>query len=102
MRLSDGSIRNGYTVRILNKQLVAREFALDIVGLPGVSYEFIGVPGLADGRRIVEVRPDQSREVRVLVTYHGASTPPSSSIVFQITDLASGLQAQTSDHFRAP
>ncbi len=102
VRLSDGSLRNGYTVRIVNKQLVAREFALDIVGLPSVSYEFIGVPGSADGRRIVEVRPDQTREVRVLVTYHGASTPPSTSIVFQITDLASGLQAQTSDYFRAP
>jgi cytochrome c oxidase accessory protein FixG len=102
VRLSDGSLRNGYTVRIVNKQLVAREFALDILGLSNVSYEFIGVPGSADGRRVVEVGPDQTREVRVLVTNRNASVPPSTPIVFQITDLATGLQAQTGDYFRAP
>jgi cytochrome c oxidase accessory protein FixG len=102
VRLSDGSLRNGYTVRIVNKQLVAREFALDILELANVSYEFIGVPGSADGRRIVEVGPDQTREVRVLVTSRNTSMPHSTHIVFQITDVATGLQAQTTDHFRAP
>ena len=102
VRLADGSLRNGYTVRIVNKQLVAREFALDIRGLANVSYEFIGVPGSTDGRRIVEVGPDQTREVRVLVTSRQAAMPPSTPIVFEITDLATGLQAQTSDYFRAP
>lgn len=102
VRLSDGSLRNGYTVRIVNKQLVAREFALDILGLSNVSYEFIGVPGSADGRRVVEVGPDQTREVRVLVTNRNVSVPASTPIVFQITDLATGLQAQTGDYFRAP
>jgi hypothetical protein len=67
-----------------------------------VTYEFIGVPGSADGRRIVEVKPDQTREVRVLVTNRAGLVPPSTPIVFQITDVASGLQAQTSDYFRAP
>ena len=102
VRLSDGSLRNGYTVRIVNKQLVAREFALDISGLSNVSYEFVGVPGSADGRRIVEVGPDQTHEVRVLVTSGKASMPQSTPIVFQITDLATGLQAQANDYFRAP
>ena len=102
VRLSDGSLRNGYTVRIVNKQLVAREFALDIRGLSDLSHEFIGVPGSTDGRRIVEVGPDQTREVRVLVTSRKASVPPSTPIIFEITDLATGLLAQTSDYFRAP
>jgi cytochrome c oxidase accessory protein FixG len=102
VRLADGSLRNGYTVRIVNKQLMAREFALDIRGLANVSYEFVGVPGSTDGRRIVEVGPDQTREVRVLVTGRQATIPPSTPIVFEITDLATGLQAQTSDYFRAP
>jgi cytochrome c oxidase accessory protein FixG len=102
VRLADGSLRNGYTMRIVNKQLMAREFALDIRGLANVSYEFVGVPGSTDGRRIVEVGPDQTREVRVLVTGRQATIPPSTPIVFEITDLATGLQAQTSDYFRAP
>ncbi len=93
VRLADGSLRNGYTVRIVNKQLMVREFALDIRGLASVSHEFIGVPGSTDGRRIVEVGPDQTREVRVLVTEYGATMPPSTPIVFQITDIATGLQS---------
>jgi cytochrome c oxidase accessory protein FixG len=102
VRLSDGSLRNGYTLRIVNKQLVTREFALDIQGLTNVSYEFIGVPGSTDGRRIVEAGPDQTREVRVLVTHRTASMPPSTPIVFQITDVATGLQARAHDYFRTP
>ncbi|MBX9777302.1 MAG: cytochrome c oxidase accessory protein CcoG [Xanthobacteraceae bacterium] len=102
VRLADGSLRNGYTIRIVNKQRVTREFALDIRGLANASHEFIGVPGSTDGRRIVEVGPDQTREVRMVVTSRAASMPPSTPIVFQITDVASGLQAQANDYFRAP
>jgi cytochrome c oxidase accessory protein FixG len=102
VRLSDGSVRNGYSVRIVNKQLLTREFALEIIGLANASFEFIGVPGSTDGRRIVEVGPDQTHEFRVLVTNRAASVPPSTPIVFRITDVATGLQAQASDYFRAP
>jgi polyferredoxin len=102
VRLSDGSLRNGYTVRIVNKQLVAREFALDITGLSNLRFEFVGVPASADGRRIIEVGPDQTREVRVLVTSQGASLPHSTDVVFRITDLATGVEAQAVDHFRGP
>jgi cytochrome c oxidase accessory protein FixG len=102
VRLTDGSLRNGYTVRIVNKQLIAREFALDVTGVPNVSYEFIGVPGSADGRRLVDVGPDQTREVRVLVTSRGASLPHSSAMTFLITDVASGAEARTTNYFSAP
>ena len=100
VRLSDGSLRNGYTIRIVNKQRTSREFALDIRGLSDVRYEFVGGPGSADGRRIVEVGPDQTREVRVLVT--GTAALHATPIVFEITDLASGLQARATDYFSAP
>lgn len=102
VRLSDGSLRNGYTIRIVNKQFVAREFALDIVGLPKASYEFVGVPGSADGRRVVDVGPDQTREVRVLVVSPSAALPHSTRITFRITDVATGLEAQATDYFSAP
>jgi cytochrome c oxidase accessory protein FixG len=102
VRLSDGAIRNGYTLRIVNKQLMAREFALDVTGLADVSYEFIGVPGSADGRRLVDVGPDQTREVRVLVTSHSATLPHSTAITFRITDVASGLEARATNYFSAP
>ena len=34
VRLSDGSIRNGYTIRVANKNLDARRYALAVEGLP--------------------------------------------------------------------
>ncbi|MCC6889707.1 MAG: cytochrome c oxidase accessory protein CcoG [Hyphomicrobiales bacterium] len=102
VRLSDGSLRNGYTIRIVNKQLVAREFALDISGLSDLSFEFVGVPGSTDGRRIVEVGPDQTREVRLLVTSRGSSVPHSTVLTFRITDMMSGLQAQAANYFSGP
>jgi cytochrome c oxidase accessory protein FixG len=102
VRLADGSLRNDYTIRIVNKQLVAREFALDISGLPNVSFEFVGVPGSADGRRLVDIGPDQTREVRVLVTSRAASLPHSSTITFRITDVASGAEAHVTNYFSAP
>ena len=40
--LKDGSIRNGYTVRIINKRLQQREFALGIAGPPGTRLEVDG------------------------------------------------------------
>ena len=42
MTLADGSIRNGYTLRILNKRPVERHFTLAVEGLSGVRIE---VPG---------------------------------------------------------
>ena len=42
VRLSDGSIRNGYTVRLLNKRGLARVVAVDISGLKGATLHVVG------------------------------------------------------------
>ena len=57
----------------------------------------------ADANPLIEVGPDQSREVRVLVTARdplakGASIP----IVFTIVPRAGGYAASASDHFFGP
>ncbi|HEY4773809.1 MAG TPA: cytochrome c oxidase accessory protein CcoG [Xanthobacteraceae bacterium] len=99
VRLADGAIRNAYTVRILNKRTVARRFALAIEGVPGASLEIVGEPTPPDGDPAIEVGPDQTREVRVLVTDHGTGAP-SSAITFTVIDRATGEAARASDHFR--
>lgn len=100
VRLSDGAIRNGYTMRILNKQLETRRFALSVDGVPGNVVEIVGLP--LGAARIVEVGPDQSREFRVLVNSYEYAPPSSAPIVFHLTDVESGTWAQAQDHFRAP
>jgi cytochrome c oxidase accessory protein FixG len=102
VRLSDGAVRNGYTIRIVNKQRNTRDFSLSLNGPPAALIDFVGVPPRADGQLLIDVGPDQTREVRILVTDYGAPPPPSSRITFRMTDVATGEQAETRDHFFAP
>ncbi len=100
VRMADGAIRNGFTMRILNKRLEPRRFAVSVTGVPAAVVEIVGLPlGAAHN---VEVGPDQSREFRVLVSNYEYAPPPSSPIVFHILDLDSREWAQTRDNFRAP
>ncbi len=101
-RLSDGSVRNGYTIRIVNKQLKKREFAIGFNGLPATLIDFVGVPPREDGELWIDVGPDQTRELRVVVTDYGLPPPPKTPVVFRLTDIATGQQATARDHFFAP
>ena len=42
VRLSDGGVRNAYTIRISNMKPETRRFALDIVGVQGAQVEVVG------------------------------------------------------------
>ena len=42
VRLSDGGLRNGYTVKILNKLYEPRSFKISLTGLPGAKLSIIG------------------------------------------------------------
>jgi polyferredoxin len=68
VRLSDGAIRNGYAVHIANKQRETQNFILQVSGLAGVDVETIGSDRNPEGEPIIAVGPDQTRQVRVIVT----------------------------------
>jgi cytochrome c oxidase accessory protein FixG len=103
VRLSDGSLRNAYTIRIVNKQLKHRDFILGVDGLPSSLIDFIGLPPRSDGRQLVDIGPDQTREVRITVTdYSPEPPPPSTSVLFSLIDVDSGDVAQMRDHFFGP
>ena len=101
VRLSDGGIRNAYTIRILNKHGDARRFAVVLEGLPGASVEIIGGENEA-GRAIAAVGADQSRELRAVVSLIAAPQTESVPITFVITDLADNKVARSKDNFRGP
>ena len=65
--------------------------------------DFVGLPPRADGRQLVTVGPDQTREVRVTLTDY-SPTPPSQSttILFSLIDVDTGEVAQVRDHFFGP
>jgi cytochrome c oxidase accessory protein FixG len=99
--LSDGSVRNAYTVRFLNKHADLRTIELSTSGVPSPTVHIIGEE--QTGRAIVAVGPDQTREVRVLVTVPpSVKLDKSTALTFTARDLASGETATEAEHFIAP
>ena len=100
--LADGATRNGYTVRVLNKLNDMRTLRLDVDGLPGAEVHVVGPDAAAAGESLIAVGPDQTREVRVLVTAPAdAKLERSTALVFRVADLAGGRPAEAQDHFVA-
>jgi len=65
--LSDGSIRNGYTVKLLNMIPEPRVISLSIEGLPGATMSITGLDQ-PDGRSFaIPVDPDRLRNVKVYI-----------------------------------
>jgi len=101
--LADGSIRNAYTVRVLNKQSDSRTVRLELSGLPGAEVHVVGPEVATAGQPLIAVGPDQTHEVRVLVTAPaGTKLERSTDLVFRVADLAGGAAASANDHFVAP
>src|SRR3954469_18581667 len=103
VRLSDGELRNGFTVRILNKSLERRSFVLGVDGLADIDLKIVGDTVTSGPMAVISVGPDQSHELRVLVSTY-SSLPPAASIplTFRITDAQTGQRASAVDHFRGP
>jgi polyferredoxin len=104
----DGSIMNGFTVRMLNKEHRVRKFTLSVSGLDGLRIGKVS-EGLYDFQRneqgnfVVDVPEDTTRELRVLVVQPKQAVPPrSESIVISATDVESGEKLSRSDFFKGP
>jgi cytochrome c oxidase accessory protein FixG len=69
VQLSDGSVRNAYTVKILNKQSAARQYVLRITGLPGARLTIAGGDEAAAAAAGVTltVKPDSVGTFRALL-----------------------------------
>jgi len=98
--LSDGGVRNAYTLRILNKHADSRHFAVSIEGLAGADLEVIGA-GEEAGQPVVDVGPDQTREVRAVVST-ADQVSGSVPITFALRDLSDDSLVRGADNFRGP
>jgi cytochrome c oxidase accessory protein FixG len=90
VRLADGSVRNAYTVKVMNRARETRMFAMQIEAPAGFSVRVIGM----DGAQLpvgIEVGADRLRTLRVLVTVPEASlASPSLPVAFVFTEVVSG------------
>ena len=85
VRLDDGSVRNGYTLKIDNRSFERRAFRVTLAGLPGETLQTPGSPPTA-GPISVAVEPNEVRSVRVLVKAPPSTlTAPSLPVAFQLS-----------------
>jgi len=103
VRLADGALRNAYAIRILNKKSDTQSYTLRVSGLPDAEIEVIGSEARRGGDPVVDVGPDQSRELRVLVTSHRRGPAAESTpLTFTIDPVGGGAAASAQDHFFGP
>ena len=103
VKLTDGSIRNAYTVRLLNKRGFERVIAIDIDGPVNAIVHVVGADSIAPDRPMIVLGRDQTSELRLLVTAPAESNPEKSIPVhFHVTDIGLGEVASATDHFVTP
>lgn len=73
IKLSDGSIRNGYTIKLLNMVPEPRTISLQIDGLPGATMNINDFEEVKGQSADIAVEPDKLRALRVFI-----SVPPQS------------------------
>ena len=103
VKLSDGSIRNAYTVRLLNKRGFDRVIAIDVDGPVNATLHVVGADSVTQDRPMIILARDTTTELRLLVTAPAENNPAKSVAVhFRVTDIGLGEVASATDHFVSP
>jgi cytochrome c oxidase accessory protein FixG len=102
VKLSDGSIRNGYTLHLLNKRGFQRTVAIDVDGPTGVQIRAVSLDSITPDRPMVTLERDATTEVRVVLIAPSENLAPSTPVRFRVTDLGLGELALATDHFVNP
>ncbi len=104
VRLADGGLRNGYTVKLLNKTYEARSYSLSIAGLSGATLSVVGAEGQAAPQ--LTVAPDDLRAFKAYVTlprdHARRLAAAQTSLELVVRDLGSGEETRHSTTFRGP
>ncbi|CAN7578416.1 cytochrome c oxidase accessory protein CcoG [Pararhizobium sp. LjRoot238] len=102
--LSDGSIRNGYTLKLLNMVPLQRSVKLSLKGeLPAASMSVLGGDGPEGLSFDIELEPDRLKTIRVFVRQaEGQAAAPTREFKFVIEDTVGGERADYTATFNAP
>ena len=101
--LSDGSIRNGYTVKILNKTQEGRSYLLGVEGIEATGLTIVGQEGSSTGSAILEAAADSVASYRLYLKLpRDAVTADHMTFTFTLTDPESGETARVETVFRGP
>ncbi|MCR6629949.1 MAG: cytochrome c oxidase accessory protein CcoG [Magnetospirillum sp.] len=103
VQLSDGSIRNGYTYKVLNMVRKDRAFSLSISGVPGATIEVVGDDSGKKEQTSLQVPGDDVTAFRLYVTVPEAVVQNSKTpLTFVLTDTADGHVVRSETLFAGP
>ncbi len=103
VHLSDGAIRNGYTLKILNKERHNRTFRLRLEGVYGAYISVIGIEQVGEIFVELPVEGDTVGTFRVFVRAAPESlSAESTDMKFVLTDIETGDDAWESTFFYGP
>jgi cytochrome c oxidase accessory protein FixG len=101
--LSDGGIRNGYTVKLVNKSQVPRRFKVAVEGIPGIETTIVGHENAADA---IEVGPSNVKALKVFVALPKKSVKDLKSdttpLTITVTDANGSVSSSRDTSFRSP
>lgn len=103
--LSDGSIRNGYTVKLLNKIPEPRTVTVSLGELPGATMNVLGLDHEEGSAITVTLEPDRARSLKVYVRQprEDAKSPGRAQrLVFHVEDKSSLDSADYVTSFETP
>jgi len=101
VQLSDGSIRNAYTVKIVNKANTARDFIVTVDGPEALTLSAVG-EAVENGALTITAQGDDVRSFRLFATLPGdAILRASEPIVVNVIDPESGESADNPTVFLA-
>jgi cytochrome c oxidase accessory protein FixG len=103
VRLSDGDVRNGYTVKILNMERADKEFRLEVAGVPGATLTAPGFAGEETPAAVLPVKADSVGTFRVFVRARpDRLNARASEIVFVATDKSGARAYRRANVFNGP
>ena len=102
--LSNGDIRNGYTIKILNKTRSPRTMLLTLEGFDKADLKVVGAASDdPDQPAYLTVKPDQQQTYRILVSVEANElTSDSTSIRFVLEDINSNSKVHQRSIYRGP
>jgi cytochrome c oxidase accessory protein FixG len=97
VKLSDGGLRNGYTVKILNKAYQPRDFTIGLEGLPGATLSVVGHD--KESQPVITVGADSLQSARVYVALDKGVVAKLPSAVTEFSFVVTAADGMTSaDH----
>jgi len=100
--LADGSIQNGYDVKVLNMTAAPRQVVLSLEGLPGAT---LTSPNLADAPATelrLDLAPDLVLPVRLYIRVPGEDLPHQTDFTVAVRSLDGAVEAKADTQFEAP